>query len=310
MAVMQGGGGGGGGGGTQGAAVGNKYTDADLMAMGFNPSDLLAYTKLLQQSGVQGDLDSVVDNILRQGDDALWGAYGMQHLPTSTGPNGEVYTTLTDKFGKTYDSMKVWADSFTNAQRAAAAEALTNSAAGNGINPQELQTILQIGSTADRQLYWAGGSLDMGGFSAQDGQHYSSAAIVGAINTVLGQGASVQDVLNAGQANFGLDEEDIRTAARAAGIPGFATGINRVPHDMLALIHKDEAVVPAAYNPYNPGAHAPGNAEVVAELRKLNERIARIEASSNATACHTAGTDRKLARVIRNDAMITEALPA
>ena len=93
-------------------------------------------------------------------------------------------------------------------------------------------------------------------------------------------------------------------------IPGFATGINRVPHDMLARIHKDEAVVPAAYNPYNPGASAPGNSEVVAELRKLNERMARIEASSNATAGHTAGTDRKLARVIRNDAMITEALPA
>lgn len=306
MAVMQGGGGGGGGVVTQGAVVGNKYTDADLMAMGFDPADLLAYTQLSQQSGVRGGLDMVVDHILRQGDSALWATYGMQYLPTRTGPNGEVYTTLTDKTGKTYDSNKAWIDSFTNAQRAAASEAWGNSATANGINPQELQTILQIGSTADRQLYWAGGSLDMGGFAAQDGKHYSSAGIVNAINTVLSQGASVQDVLNAGQVNFGLNEEDIRTAARAAGIPGFATGINRVPHDMLARIHKDEAVVPAAYNPYNPGASAPGNSEVVAELRKLNERMARIEASSNATAGHTAGTDRKLARVIQNDAIKTE----
>ena len=139
---------------------------------------------------------------------------------------------------------------------------------------------------------------------------YSQSDISNAINTTLGQGASVADILNAGAVNFGLTEQEIREAARAAGIPGFATGINRVPHDMLARIHKDEAVVPAAYNPYNPGASAPGNSEVVAELRKLNERMARIEASSNATAGHTAGTDRKLARVIRNDAMITEALPA
>lgn len=263
----------------------SKYTDADLRAMGFNPADLLAYTQLSQQSGVQGGLDSVVDNILRQGDDALRAAYGLQHLPNRTGPNGEVYTTLTDKTGKTYDSMKAWADSFTNAQRAAASEAWTNSAAGNGINPQELQTILQIGSTADRQLYWAGGSLDMGGFAAQDGKHYSSAAIVDAINTVLSQGASVQDVLNAGQANFGLNEEDIRTAARAAGIPGFAVGINRVPHDMLALIHEDEAVLPARFNPFNPNAPRLGGndstAEQLQELRRTVEQLVALMAANN-----------------------------
>ena len=265
----------------------SKYSDADLRAMGFNTADLLAYTQLSQQSGVRGGLDRVVGNILRQGDEALWAAYGMQHLPTRTGPNGEVYTTLTDKTGKTYDSMKAWSESFTNAQRVAASEAWTNSAAGNGINPQELQTILQIGSTADRQLYWAGGSLDMGGFAAQDGKHYSSAAIVDAINTVLGQGASVQDVLHAGQANFGLNEEDIRTAARAAGIPGFAGGGDHLGGLRLVgeLGPELEATGPARIWNATDTARmlrgdiaGTGSESLVAELQTLRRAVERLEA--------------------------------
>jgi hypothetical protein len=37
-------------------------------------------------------------------------------------------------------------------------------------------------------------------------------------------------------------------------IPRFKTGVNRVPQDMLAMIHKNEAVLPAKINPYNPNA--------------------------------------------------------
>jgi len=36
-------------------------------------------------------------------------------------------------------------------------------------------------------------------------------------------------------------------------IPELATGTNRVPRDMLAILHKDEAVVPKAYNPQQGG---------------------------------------------------------
>jgi hypothetical protein len=38
-------------------------------------------------------------------------------------------------------------------------------------------------------------------------------------------------------------------------IPKFDSGINNVPADMLAMIHKNEAVVPAHMNPFNPNAN-------------------------------------------------------
>ena len=38
-------------------------------------------------------------------------------------------------------------------------------------------------------------------------------------------------------------------------IPKFETGINSVPVDMLALLHKNEAVIPADLNPFNPNAN-------------------------------------------------------
>lgn len=37
-------------------------------------------------------------------------------------------------------------------------------------------------------------------------------------------------------------------------IPQFETGVNSVPVDMLAMLHKNEAVVPANMNPFNPNA--------------------------------------------------------
>jgi hypothetical protein len=41
------------------------------------------------------------------------------------------------------------------------------------------------------------------------------------------------------------------------GIPQFDTGINLVPQDMLAMIHKNESIIPASMNPFNPEAAMP-----------------------------------------------------
>ena len=40
------------------------------------------------------------------------------------------------------------------------------------------------------------------------------------------------------------------------GLPMFEDGINMVPANMLAMLHKDEAVIPANMNPFNPNASA------------------------------------------------------
>lgn len=109
--------------------------------------------------------------------------------------------------------------------------------------------------------------------------------------------------------NYGMDQitysaRHFANFGKAEGrvFPGFAVGTNYVPSDMIAQIHEGEAIVPKAYNPA-----AGGRDDTAAALRALADRLDRIEANTRATAGHTAGTDRKLARVIPGNAMITEA---
>ncbi len=89
-----------------------------------------------------------------------------------------------------------------------------------------------------------------------------------------------------------------------AGIPKFAQGTNYT-QEGLAYLHEGEAVIPRAYNPAANGGAS--NSDTAAALRLLADRLDRIEANTRATAGHTAGTDRKLARVIPGNALITEA---
>ena len=61
------------------------------------------------------------------------------------------------------------------------------------------------------------------------------------------------------------------------GLPAFAQGTNYVPRDMLAQIHKGEAIIPARYNPANGG-----NAELVEEIRALREEVRTLREQNNA----------------------------
>ena len=53
---------------------------------------------------------------------------------------------------------------------------------------------------------------------------------------------------------YGFSEADVLAALDRNGIPRFDVGTNRVPQDMLAMVHKNEAIVPAAFNPWAGGA--------------------------------------------------------
>jgi TP901 family phage tail tape measure protein len=59
-----------------------------------------------------------------------------------------------------------------------------------------------------------------------------------------------------GWANGGLVQNFSNSSLKNLGVPMFENGINMVPANMLAMLHKNEAVVPANMNPFNPNASA------------------------------------------------------
>ena len=79
---------------------------------------------------------------------------------------------------------------------------------------------------------------------------------------------------------YGFSVRDVNAALDAHGIPHFDVGINRVPYDMDARIHQGELIVPAKFNPFNPGAATPwgkggtggSSAEVVAAIQALQSQ--------------------------------------
>ena len=63
-------------------------------------------------------------------------------------------------------------------------------------------------------------------------------------------------------ANGGLAQNFSNSALNNLGVPMFENGINMVPANMLAMLHKDEAVIPANMNPFNPNATAAASGSV------------------------------------------------
>jgi len=92
-------------------------------------------------------------------------------------------------------------------------------------------------------------------------------------------------------------------------IPKFAVGTNYVPQDMIAQIHKGEAIVPAAYNPAAGGAgNGAGLLAQAKALRDMADAMQRLAASNSAIETNTRETRKVLDRVSQGgDALLTVA---
>lgn len=86
-----------------------------------------------------------------------------------------------------------------------------------------------------------------------------------------------------------------------SSIPAFAQGINKVPEDMLAKIHKNERILPAADNErlmQSLSNRNDTNIELIAELRDLNRKVASLQRSVEIGAVLNAeATDKNTEKV-------------
>jgi hypothetical protein len=111
-------------------------------------------------------------------------------------------------------------------------------------------------------------------------------------NAAIQNGVSSAEVATA----FGMTPDQLQGYLDMYGIPSFAVGANRIPADGLAYLHKDEAVVPAAFNPalhFQPQSQGDDrrmqqleadNAELRQALKAQNALMERIAAAAEKQA--------------------------
>lgn len=75
-------------------------------------------------------------------------------------------------------------------------------------------------------------------------------------------------------------------------LPAFDVGTNYVPHDMIAQIHRGEAIVPAAYNPAAGGFG--NNAELLVEIKAMRAELTALKLSNLVAA----GSATRLERIM------------
>lgn len=95
---------------------------------------------------------------------------------------------------------------------------------------------------------------------------------------------------------YGFSEADVLAALDRNGIPRFDVGTNRVPQDMLAMVHKDEAIVPAAFNPWAGGSMG---GDLGMEFRAMRAELTQLREDQRAQASATLSLQRQTAKIIQ-----------
>ncbi|PZP67780.1 MAG: hypothetical protein DI604_20330 [Delftia acidovorans] len=93
---------------------------------------------------------------------------------------------------------------------------------------------------------------------------------------------------------YGFSEADVLAALDRNGIPRFDVGTNRVPQDMLAMVHKDEAIVPAAFNPWAGGSGMQGNSN-----ERLEALVTQLVADNRAQAGQIVRLQGQIAKLLQ-----------
>ncbi|WP_082001560.1 tape measure protein [Delftia sp. ZNC0008] len=96
---------------------------------------------------------------------------------------------------------------------------------------------------------------------------------------------------------YGFSESDVLAALDRNGIPRFDVGTNRVPQDMLAMVHKNEAIVPAAFNPWAGGSLG---GDLGLEFRAMRAELAQLREDQRAQASATLSLQRQTAKIIQS----------
>jgi len=138
------------------------------------------------------------------------------------------------------------------------------------------------------------------------------------LNSTTPQAEFVKHLLSSGW-NAGMGDKYMGWAqgttnawATANGFPAFAQGSNYLPNDTMALLHEGEAVIPKAYNPFNPNAAKSGDVgRLEALVEALTKEVQGLRAEAQATAGHTSKTARLLGRAMPDgDALATREAAA
>lgn len=114
----------------------------------------------------------------------------------------------------------------------------------------------------------------------------------GLLEAIKGAGGTLSDL----SALSGFFYNDWVKAAESVGIPAFDVGANRIPQDMLAVLHRDEAVIPAAFNPWAGGSMG---GDIGVEVRALRVELAQLREDQRAQASATLSLQRQTAKIIQ-----------